>query len=154
MEMPAWGPPRGGFRWIPGTSVAVLVLLRADHSRPLAGPLSSRANSFVQPLQKPASLLGQWRLYSRHRRRRHPCPTVCRSLLRRSGRPDPGRSTNQALRVASLPEPWLPAPTTRTPAPQRAPQARTFVAGTRLRAPWEDAGVEKPPRTTPGRCTG
>lgn len=88
------------------------------------GPFLLRANSFVRPPRKPASPPGPWRLYSRHRCCRHPCPTVCRSVLRpapaplpRPGRADPAGSADRPLDVAAaLPQPRLPAPTTRTPA--------------------------------------
>lgn len=64
--MPGWGRPWGGFRWIAGTDVPTLVLLRVsrvDHSRCLLSPFLPRANSFVRPLRNPASLPGPWRLY-------------------------------------------------------------------------------------------
>lgn len=78
------------------------------------------------PPQKPASLPGPWRLYSRH----HPCPSVqifpAASTLR-----TPSRVHRQAPRHRRLARAQLPARTTPTPA-SRAGAARADFRRWRL----------------------
>lgn len=98
------------------------------------------------PPQKPASLPGPWRLYSRH----HPCPSVqifpAASTLR-----TPSRVHRQAPRRRRLARAQLPARTTPTPASRAgAARARTFAAGVCLRAQRGAAGVGE----AAARCSG
>lgn len=103
------------------------------------------------PPQKPASLPGPWRLYSRH----HPCPSVqifpAASTLR-----TPSRVHRQAPRRRRLARAQLPARTTPTPA------SRAGAARARGLSPLAFAsGHSGEPRASgklllvvPGRCTG
>lgn len=161
--MPGWGPARGGFRWIPGTDVATLVLLRVsgvDHSRLLARPLSSEGEFLcstpaetrfsagpVAPLFSPPLL---------------PPPLshsvqICPAAGTRPPSPAPAAQTQLGLPTGpstSLPPP-CPSPgrllrqLELQPA-QRAPRARTLAAGVHLRAQSEAAGVGE----TAGRGSG
>lgn len=162
MEMPGWGPARGGFRWIPGTDVATLVLLRGsgvDHSRLLARPLSSEGEFLcstpaetrfsagpVAPLFSPPLLP----------------PPLSHSVQIRPAAgprsPSPARAAQTQLGLPTGPStspPPCPSPgcllrqLELQPA-QRAPRARTLAAGVHLGAQSEAAGVGE----TAGRGSG
>lgn len=163
MEMPGWGPARGGFRWIPGTDVETLLLLREYPGLTIPGcslgPFLLRANSFVRPPRKPASPPGPWRLYSRHRCCRHPCPTAYRPFLCPHPHPRPHRPSRVCrpgpLDVSALPRPGCLLRQLELQSAQRAPRGADF---SRRHPPPGTVGScgrrRNGPGVVPGRCTG
>lgn len=140
MEMPGWGPAWGRFRWIPGTDVATLLLLRisgVDHSWLLCSlsPFLLRPNSFVRPPRKPASLPAVAPLFSSPLLP-PPCPTVCRSFLRPPPPPPAQAAQTQSgvpagpLDVAALPQPGCLLRQLKLQSAQQAPgRARALATG-------------------------